>query len=259
VRTTRAILAPACFALCLHGCGENRQNEEFLARYAPAKARFDELCKSAGARILDSAENVDGILLMKIRAPSAPSDWKDPTWAGAALSPVESGDAYVLSFLLDEDMPNHPGDVRGRLTHRIGTGLRGYRYVDYFSPVDGTRYRYTAVPEQSSGVNRLIPKMILRRTATDAPSPRYAVTYEDNVDPVLRRMWIAGTTLRVIDTYKNRVMAEKLYWRFDTGLGNADKRSPWGLANACDSTFTPDTAAQTRQFVDQVVKPKQGD
>ena len=36
-------------------------------RYDPAKSRFDQLCRNAGEKIYRTADNVDGILLLKVR------------------------------------------------------------------------------------------------------------------------------------------------------------------------------------------------
>ncbi|WP_179209339.1 hypothetical protein [Eikenella corrodens] len=50
---------------------EERENAEKVAewrkRYDPAKARFDQLCQNAGEKIYRTADNVDGILLLKVR------------------------------------------------------------------------------------------------------------------------------------------------------------------------------------------------
>ena len=41
--------------------------DEFKVRYDKAKALFDERCKTAGEKIYRTVENVEGVLLMKVR------------------------------------------------------------------------------------------------------------------------------------------------------------------------------------------------
>ena len=43
------------------------EEAEWRKRYDPAKARFDQLCQNAGEKIYRTADNVDGILLLKVR------------------------------------------------------------------------------------------------------------------------------------------------------------------------------------------------
>ena len=43
------------------------EEAEWHKRYDPAKARFDQLCQNAGEKIYRTADNVDGILLLKVR------------------------------------------------------------------------------------------------------------------------------------------------------------------------------------------------
>jgi hypothetical protein len=89
------------------------------------------------------------------------------------------------------------------------------------------------------------------------------VDFEDMVDPSDRKMWIAGTVVRVIDRSSGEVLATYIKYVTDGGMGTNDgTREPWVHAGhrelQCpmprDSTDT-----QTRYFVDQVLKPKKGE
>ena len=60
-------------------------------RYDPAKARFDQLCQNAGEKIYRTADNVDGILLLKVRGDdekyqdNSYNPRKDQMWEDAAV------------------------------------------------------------------------------------------------------------------------------------------------------------------------------
>ncbi|MBR3426071.1 MAG: hypothetical protein IKG79_08550, partial [Neisseriaceae bacterium] len=57
---------------------------------------------------------------------------------------------------------------------------------------------------------------------------RYAVTYENNVDPELRKHWVAGITIKIIDRQTDELLAEKTIFTFEPGLGSkATGRQPW--------------------------------
>ncbi|EKY09788.1 hypothetical protein HMPREF9120_00290 [Neisseria sp. oral taxon 020 str. F0370] len=74
-------------------------------RYDPAKARFDQLCQNAGEKIYRTADNVDGILLLKVRGDdekyqdSFYNPRKDQMWEDAAVESEFEREEYVASFL----------------------------------------------------------------------------------------------------------------------------------------------------------------
>ncbi|WP_225748194.1 hypothetical protein [Eikenella sp. Marseille-P7795] len=74
--------------------------------YEPAKARFDQLCRNAGEKIYRTAENVDGILLLKVRGDdekyqdSFYNPLKDQMWEDAAVESESKREKYIEKFLL---------------------------------------------------------------------------------------------------------------------------------------------------------------
>ena len=73
--------------------------------YEPAKARFDQLCQNAGEKIYRTADNVDGILLLKVRGDDEKyqsnryNPRKDQMWEDAAVESESKWEEYVASFL----------------------------------------------------------------------------------------------------------------------------------------------------------------
>ncbi len=97
-----AIAVPySCISPLVHELKRDQQKAaekeaEWRKRYDPAKARFDQLCQNAGEKIYRTADNVDGILLLKVRGDdekyqdSFYNPLKDQMWEDAAVE----GGAY---------------------------------------------------------------------------------------------------------------------------------------------------------------------
>lgn len=230
---------------------------ERRAKLATAMARFEELCKNSGEFIHRTAEDVEGVFLMRLR----PSGY-DPTNKYAidpygydfdSRSKKPSIEGYAGSFLWARNN-------NGRLIENVEGATPGYRYVDLINPDDGKRYRYTAHmdirPEQ---VGKTINEVFLMRSEQlpdGAERPRYGITYQDITAPADREMWIAASSLRVIDLEAGEVMGERIGYMIDRGQGStASARAPWDWARnhgpACPHS---NSIMQTRNFVEQVLK-----
>ena len=87
---------------------------------------------------------------------------------------------------------------------------------------------------------------------------RYAVTYENNVNPELRKYWVAGITIKIIDRQTNELLAEKTIFTFESGLGSkATGRDPWVHRPVhCPELLQRETDHNpTQLFAIQVLKP----
>ena len=141
------------------------EEAEWHKRYDPAKARFDQLCQNAGEKIYRTADNVDGILLLKVRGDdekyqdSFYNPRKDQMWEDTAVESEFKREEYVASFL--------PYFSR---VH--------YDYVDVLQK-DGSIVRY-------SGDWHMSDKPFNQETNPAHPA-RYAVTY-------MRMMFLGKTT-----------------------------------------------------------------
>ena len=197
---------------------EERENAEKAAewrkRYEPAKARFDQLCQNAGEKIYRTADNVDGILLLKVRGDDEKyqsnryNPRKDQMWEDAAVESESKREEYVASFL-------------PYFSHVH------YDHVDVLQK-DGSIIRY-------SGNWHIYDKPFNQETNPAHPA-RYAVTYENDVSWENRKHWIAGTTIKIIDTKTNTLMAEKTMYVFVPGLGYSkfeQNPNPWGRGDRC--------------------------
>ena len=223
-------------------------------RYQAAKAVFDERCRtSPGTKIHKTVDDVEGVLLLDIRAPHTEVDRHDPNWPDAGLPRESSGNDFILNFLYWEYQQRPPkrGYLRPGATiddayDKLKDGwarFPGYAYVDVKQPEGVQRYR-------------LVGRDLLKE-----PSPvklaRYAVSFRNIEDPVGRAHWVAGLVVTITDTSNGEVIAEKTWYSFEPGLGStAGARTPWGFAYQCQ-VYRGWTGGEIRMFVDQVLKPKQ--
>ena len=205
---------------------EIQAQEEWDRKYKEAEAVFNEQCKTAGEKIYRTVDNVEGIMLLKVVPESTVSEdtkSRDPMWAGAALNAGE-GEGFISHFL-------NP------------MNKKGYAYVDVLQPDQSNIIRYTAE-------SRPFPQFRNPRHPA-----RYAVTFENNVDPKLRRHWVAGATIRVIDRKTNEIIAEKTIYAFEKGLGGTGgARMPWAFAVRCANQEFSDRYPII-SFLTKVVKP----
>ena len=213
---------------------------EWRKRYEPAKARFDRLCQNAGEKIYRTADNVDGILLLKVRGDdekyqdSFYNPRKDQMWEDAAVESDWFRNGYIDGFL--------------PYTMRNFQSSSGYTYVDVLQK-DNSIIRYNGDWQITSNHpfhTELSPKF----------PARYAVTYENDISWENRKHWIAGTTIKVIDTKTNELMAEKTMYAFVPELGYSkyeQNPNPWGRGQRCPSENSYEQ--RTATFILKVLFP----
>ncbi|MBK6638129.1 MAG: hypothetical protein IPH08_03445 [Rhodocyclaceae bacterium] len=253
-------------AVLLNGCTATAQQrpESASARLATAEAMFAERCKKAGVFIHRTAENVEGIFLLKVRPENEDPDFNDQFRLNDPYGKDLNAKGYIMTFVRGSYQAQTKGTPAPGSPPRLG-----YRYVDALDPKDGKRYRYTGsvreveVTAPLSGITVKRTKFVLDQIPAPDPASRYGVTYDDISTPEEREYWIAGSSLKVIDLQTNEVMAERIGYMMDRGQGNdSGGRSPWLFAadNACPE-FAPRNGSraqpyQSLDFTESVLKPK---
>ena len=211
------------------------EEAEWHKRYDPAKARFDQLCQNAGEKIYRTADNVDGILLLKVRGDdekyqdNSYNPRKDQMWEDAAIESEAAGENYIERFL-------------PRLS------MAPYDFADVIQK-DGSVIRYSMRRKEHS--------WIMDKQPNPHSRARYAVTYENDISWENRKHWIAGTTIKIIDTKTNELMAEKTMYAFVPALGYSELEqnpNPWGRGMRCPDENSYEQ--KTVIFVSKVLIPK---
>jgi hypothetical protein len=254
----------------------------YMAKYEPAKAIFDKLCaEQSQPTIKRVVEDVEGVLLLKVREKTGSlGTVNDPNWPEAAAPGFgrvqdRSNEGYPESLLLDwtwakwldpnqgeqplfwdrhwsvggqliEDRNAKPGEPRMR------HAFRGFQYVDILEADGATRTRITAANDKKK-TNHPYPGVAFTAAVTTQPAPRYGVTFEDNLDPELRKHWLAGMTIKVIDTKTNEAIGQRTFWSLDTSFGATGQFASWSTnAKRCPLLANP------MSLIYSILKPKSG-
>lgn len=235
--------------------------EAAVSRALSGKALWEEKCRTvAGEKIYRKVENVEGLLLMKVRPERGDREWADRMWPGAAMAHEFPADSYIKSFLAYEYSGSPSGEPVGPQrrgysnTDRRSGGLPGYRWVEVIDAKDGQRYRYTLVykPRPTSKIGYI--DAILDKTPSTHPTPRYGITYEDHVIAEDRYLGIASSTVKVLDLKADEVLGEMTRYAWSPGAPSRVNPSPWLTAYKCPPT-SGELSALTRQFADQILIP----
>lgn len=256
------------FSIHVSSCSIPTNRSVSNDRLKVAQQIFSEHCKNSGEKIYKTENNIEGILLLKLRREGINYDNQfaldDPY--GADLLGTEG---YITSFLdgifgkVNVHEPKSEAPLRN-----------GYSYVDAIDPRDNKLYHYTGSIEEPWQTNKSYLKGFSRFKLNKFPIERstasYGITFDDISTVQDREYWIAGSSLKIIDLKTHEIIAERVGYMMDRGQGSkVGGRSPWLLAanNACPSFFTrqktsqsgPGSLAQTYQaanFSEKVLQPK---
>lgn len=220
------------------------QQEEFKARLAEAKARYESLCKTAGEKISRTVDAVDGILMMNVRPKEL--NYSDQFKMDDPYGRNCGGEDCIASYLFDYRMvptSTGPNPTLVPYTPRL------YAYVDVVDQASGLRSRYT----KDSPNARLASQVVTE------PGPRYGVMWADVSTREDREYWIAGGSIKVVDLQSGETIAERIGYLIDPGQGStAGQRSPWPWARHY-SVACPPVNEHNQLFVSRVLKPRNGD
>ncbi|MBL8396750.1 MAG: hypothetical protein JNL84_01205 [Candidatus Accumulibacter sp.] len=233
---------------------DNYQSQQiYLRRLDQAEARFVERCASAGEKIHRVVEDVEGLTLLKLRPNNYDPGRQDAVDPYGEDYDWSSPTAYIATFLQARNVENF-------LVDKLTDSKPGYRYVDVPNAKSGNFYRYTAyMGLPTTPVSNPEPMFMLKSEPMTGSPARYGVTYEDITTAEDRSFWIAGSSLKVIDTETKEVIAERVGYMIDKGLGKTtDIRKPWTHALTTPGWSCPMHAGSghTRGFVEKVLKIK---
>lgn len=250
----------ACAAACSSTEEAAKQKDEARVRQETAMHMWRERCKQAGEKIYKTAENVDGIFLMKIRSYKTGDNY-DQFSMSDPYGGNSSEELYIISFMKGFNIPELSAG------EDLSARENGYSFVEANDPKSGTLHRYTPRIEEPWQIDKSYLKGYTRLVMDSTPitakqRARYGVTYDDISTKEERDHWIAGSSLRVIDMDTGEVLAERIGYMVDWAQGNTiGGRAPWLFAadNACPAF--PEKRGfvgqyrQTYRFVEKVLKP----
>jgi hypothetical protein len=228
---------------------------KFRSEQAVAQALFQEHCKTAGEKIYKTVDNVEGIYLINTRKPLDTMDQfdpNDPAGDGAA------GEGYLQSFLMGHDPSN---EYPFTLSYENRQGA--FQYVEISDAPTGSVIRYTDARPTFNGLPG--KGQILAGEHLPTREARFGVEWTDLSTPEDRKHWIAGSRIRILDLHTQEILAERVGFVVDLGLGDKrGGRQPWIFArdNACPEFPKlhgryPEAWGLTRNFVERVLHPRE--
>ena len=205
---------------------------EFSAKSAAQIAHFEMRCKSAGEKIYQSVKGVEGIFIMKPRIKPTEtlyqSQWE--LWDPYGTSGYEA--SYPAALLVDERFEGH------RQQGIMIPPIKGLRFVEISASTrDQTlseSYRRVAIAENDKGErlsNERRTDWILTSEPVHTLRSRYGITWDDISTREDREKWIAGGRLQIVEFATGAVIAERIGYMREPGLGSLIRnRSAWLFA-----------------------------
>lgn len=209
-------------------------------RLDAAVAQFQLRCTSAGEKIVRTVDNVEGVVLMKWRDKRDINDDYDQYKLSDPYGRDCSAEEYIAQLLRLEN-------TAGRFEREVALRKGRYRFIEAIDDADGKRYRFTGTMKLMPAWTPEAIERFRRNRGTDPPesaywfqlertpleryTARYGITWDDISTRQDRDHWIAGGSINVIDLQTNEVIAERVGYMMDRGLGDsAIGRSPWMAA-----------------------------
>jgi hypothetical protein len=256
ISATLVVLAIASIFPIL-GINEYRQQrqaaDDYKARYAKAKALFDERCKTAGEKIYRTVDGVEGVFLMKMRS-----------------AHVNFADQYALDDPYGQENPRGEDYVRSFLDGRMDaywlTDKNTKDAFDFVEISEGNSQKIIQYRLKKLFADNNSEKLQLQFVGALKKSTSYGVDWNDESSREDRDNWIACGSVSAIDLNSKEILGKRTGCIFDVGLGNTQgERSPWAYARdtACPAPRrTSDGRAKfdpiDRNFIEKILKPIKG-
>ena len=240
---------------------EHLDEEKDWAEYREYRAVFDERCKNAGETIYQTVQDVEGITLLKVWGDSPNNNAHTKMtkqWEFAGLPDEMDEEGYIESFLywwvasyMDNDVfvsSYHPFTNKKLMDEYKKTDFvnQGYHFVDVLQH-NGSYLRYRLTDDEWQ----------MNKEAINKPA-RYAVTFDNPIIQEERNRWIATTTVTILDTETNTILAKKQWYAFEETRGQRYlEPTQWLGAIVCPKTERG--SHEIRSFVQRVLIPKQGE
>jgi hypothetical protein len=191
---------------------------EYRSKLAKAQALFDERCKTAGEKIYKTVDNVEGMLLMRLRPEKI--NLSDQYAMDDPYGRDFGGDEYLTSFLSGRNS-------NGTFSQQHMRGAFKFIETEDVKTQALQRFRGVLVPRTATGYFDIK----LKEEPAETRLSKYGVTWADLSTKEDREQWIAGSQLQIVELATNKVIAERIGYMFDQGLGDQrDGRSPWAFA-----------------------------
>ena len=209
--------------------GKWQDDRKFVAKSAAQIAHFEMRCKGAGEKIHRVVKGVDGVFIMKPRI--VPTETlQQSQWELWDPYGTDSGEAWYPQILLF-GVPSYAG-ARGDVS------VIGFRFIETFNKEDSrmaakySRHLRTGKIDPTDSLDQLLRKNVVAEPV-DVLASRFGITWDDISTRSDRENWVAGGRVQVIELATGNVLAERVGYMREPGLGDRRRnRSAWQFATA---------------------------
>lgn len=230
----------AAFILYIQGKNEEKTFNENVAY-------VQELCaKYGGDHIYKTADNVEGVLRIAERNPDRESQLRDQfgmidPYGNAQEDPDDAGD-----LLSEQRRESKPGYIY--IEAPISYKKNGPPYTRFYLKPTGKKIGDTHWATQKADD----PELIVAKEQVDSASSQYGYLIEDLSTQELRKRWIGGGKIKIIDIRKNEILAERTGYFLAPGNSVQLHWAASGLSGT--NHFCPRNS-NLREFLHTVLKP----
>ena len=218
---------------------------ERKAYAAAARAYYEKLCaEKAGIKIYRKVSGVKSVVVVKPLPPSTDADNFNQYWYGDPYSGPASEIRLRATYarMVAKNAPN------GDNVH--GDALEFAEVPAAIELKAGGPYVRVSHQRGASSVSF---EPLLQ------PTSRFAVEWEDISTPEDRKYWVAGSRFRVLDLVEQAIVAERIGFVIEGGLGSrAGGRRPWLTGHKPTTTCPPADDYTDRKFLLRVLDPTGG-
>jgi hypothetical protein len=251
-KSRRGKIIGAVAVVALFGWVPGKALIEQYKRDAFAKeawTHFKKLCdEKSGEKIYKTFTGVKSVVVLKPLPPATEKDLYDQYWYG---------DPYTNAT---------PWSERGEHAARLLTGSFGFDGTAVGAPTgEQAGLQFVEYPSDETGKNFDIVKRKGRLTSrtkseTHGFTSRFGVSWEDISTPEVRKYWVAGSRLRIIDLTDQSIVAERIGYLIEPGFGSGGgTRRPWLNARGSQTACPPlqNGSFEDRWFILKVLTPEQ--
>lgn len=210
-------------------------------------AYVKELCaKYGGDHIYKTVDNIEGIFRIKERHPDYDTQEKDQFGMIDPYGDAQRDPQHVEYFLMDQQISSLDGYIYVEAPAAFGTNGPPYKrfYLEPTGRTIGDKYPYKN--------NAQNPELKVVEKKVEERAGRYGYVIEDLSTREMRKRWIGGGRIKIIDLKTNEILAERVgYFR---AIGPA-AMSHWSGESAYGNQRICPYDSDIKKFLHSVLKP----
>ncbi len=209
---------------------------------AAARAHYEKLCaEKAGIKIYRKVSGVKSLVVLKPLPPSTDKDNFNQYWYGDPYSrpASEFRQRAIYSSIVSKRAPTSD--------HEVGEGF------DFIEVPTGGEVR-GATPYVRIWMKQEARDISIE--SIEQPISGFGVSWEDISTVSDRSYWVSGSRLKVVDLRDQSVVAERIGFFIEGGLGSrAGGRRPWLTSHGPTTTCPKASSYTDRRFLMRVLNP----